>query len=64
MNSIKESLHNNIVYHFMTPEEKQQNKPPIDIASDQALKKQQEDFDRNFISEYELAAQHMLRFLS
>ena len=64
INSIKESLHNNIVYHFMTPEEKQQNKPPIDIASDQALKKQQEDFDRNFISEYELAAQHMLRFLS
>ena len=64
LNAITESLHNNIVYSFMTPEEKQQKKAPVDVASDQALKKLKDDFEKNFISEYELSAQYMLKFLS
>lgn len=60
---LKEQLHNNIMYSFMSDEEKQQKKPPIDIATEQQLKKMAEEIDRDFVSEYELAAQNVLTFI-
>lgn len=60
---LENQLHNNLSYALLSDEDKQNKKSPVDKTSDFELEKLKEDIDRNFISEFESAAQNMLTFL-
>jgi hypothetical protein len=62
MDRLKSQLHTNISYAI----QKQVDvglQPPIDHAAEAELMKLKEDIDKNFVSEYEIAAQNVLTHL-
>ncbi len=62
MNRLKSQLHTNINYAIQQQVDKGMQ-PPIDHATELELLKLKEDIDKNFVSEYEIAAQNVLTHL-
>lgn len=61
--TLKGQLADNIFHLLQTEEEKAAKKPPVDVATEKELSKLKESVGKNFISEFEKAAQYVLTHL-
>jgi len=64
INALREQLHSHINYVFQHEDDKKIAQPPVDEASESALKELKANVNRNFISSYEIAAQDVLTHLT
>lgn len=62
-NRIENQLNQNLSYALLPKEEKAIKQPPKDMVSDEELERLKDEMDRNFISQYESAAQDVLTFI-
>lgn len=60
---IKSQLNTNLYWALMSEEEKQQNQKPVDKASEDALAKLKLDIERDYVSEFEIAANYVMQHL-
>lgn len=64
INALKNQLLTHIHYATQQPIDKDTMSPPVDEATDSAIKQLKDNVDANFISEYEMAAQNVLLHLT
>lgn len=63
MDTLKNQLYANISHATAAPEDRATSQPPADQASEEDLVNAKEDTARAFLSEFEIAAQHVLTHL-
>jgi len=63
VNRLKTQFETNFTFAYATPEDQQTQQVPVDIAVENELSKLKDEISRNFVSEFEIAAQNVLLHL-
>ena len=63
VNQLKTQFETNFNFAFATPTDKNTQQVPVDIAVENELAKLKDEIARNFVSEFEIAAQNVLQHL-
>ncbi len=58
---LKRQLNENMHYATLSPEEQKEQKRPEDLATEKLINKLKEDLERDFISDFEIAAHYVIK---